>query len=190
MLRFTNKLQVFIECLLVKTIKLNLHNFGHTTYQISVAFFFPCASYFLAYVTSKTSTFHEFILHVILCVCVCVCVCTYVCVYVCGARGGAVGWGTALQVRKSIPDGVIGIFHWHKPCGRSTALELTQPLTEISTRNISWRYRRPVLTADDVTTFRCRLSWNLGASATWNPKGLSRTVMGLLNLCTSVRMYI
>jgi hypothetical protein len=27
---------------------------------------------------------------------------------------------------------------------------------------------------------RCRLSWNLGASTSWNPQGLSRPVMGLL----------
>jgi hypothetical protein len=26
----------------------------------------------------------------------------------------------------------------------------------------------------------CRLSWNLGASTSWNPQGLSRSVMGLL----------
>jgi hypothetical protein len=32
----------------------------------------------------------------------------------------------------------IGIFHWHNPSGRTMALELTQPLTEISTRNIPW----------------------------------------------------
>jgi len=54
-----------------------------------------------------------------------------------GARGGAVGWGTALQVAVLIPYGVIGIFHWHNPSGRTVALELTQPLTEMSTRNIS-----------------------------------------------------
>ena len=28
----------------------------------------------------------------------------------------------------------------------------------------------------------CRLSWNLGASTSWNPQGLSRLVMGLLYL--------
>jgi hypothetical protein len=28
----------------------------------------------------------------------------------------------------------------------------------------------------------CRLSWNLGASTSWNPQGLSRPVMGLLYL--------
>jgi hypothetical protein len=36
--------------------------------------------------------------------------------------------------------------------------------------------------ADKLTTFMCRLSWNLGASTSWNPVGLSRPVMGLLYL--------
>jgi hypothetical protein len=35
-------------------------------------------------------------------------------------------------------DGVTGIFHWHNPSGRTMALRLTQPLTEMTTRNISW----------------------------------------------------
>jgi len=34
----------------------------------------------------------------------------------------------------------------------------------------------------DLTTFMCRLSWNLGASVSWNLQGLSRSVMGLLYL--------
>jgi hypothetical protein len=38
----------------------------------------------------------------------------------------------------SIPDGVIGIFHCHNPSGRTMSLGLTQTLTEMSTRNISW----------------------------------------------------
>ena len=38
----------------------------------------------------------------------------------------------------SISDGVIGIFHWHNISGRTMALGLTQPLREMSTRNISW----------------------------------------------------
>jgi len=42
---------------------------------------------------------------------------------------------------------------------------------------------RPVRRADNLTTFMCRLSLNLGASSSWNPQGLSRTVMGLLYLC-------
>jgi hypothetical protein len=40
--------------------------------------------------------------------------------------------------------------------------------------------------ADNLTTFMCRLSRNLGASTSWNPKGLSRPVMGLLDIPTSV----
>jgi hypothetical protein len=42
--------------------------------------------------------------------------------------------------------------------------------------------RRPVRRAHNLTTFKCRLSINLGASNSWNPKGLSRPVMGLLYL--------
>jgi len=36
------------------------------------------------------------------------------------------------------PPCIIGIFYWHNPSGRTMALESTQPLTEMSTRNISW----------------------------------------------------
>jgi len=32
----------------------------------------------------------------------------------------------------------IGILNWHHPSGRTIALGLTQPLREMSTRNISW----------------------------------------------------
>jgi hypothetical protein len=38
----------------------------------------------------------------------------------------------------SISDGIIGIFHWHNPSGRTMALRSTQPLTEMSTTDISW----------------------------------------------------
>jgi len=40
--------------------------------------------------------------------------------------------------RPKLPDGFIGIFHWHNPSGRTMALGLTQPLIEMSTRNILW----------------------------------------------------
>jgi len=39
---------------------------------------------------------------------------------------------TSRKVSGSLPDGVIGIFHWHNPSGRITALRLSQPLTEMS----------------------------------------------------------
>ena len=53
-------------------------------------------------------------------------------------RGTRWRCATSWKVAGSIPDGVIGIFHWHKPSGRTMTLGLTQPLTEMSTRNISW----------------------------------------------------
>jgi hypothetical protein len=43
------------------------------------------------------------------------------------------------KVADSIPEGVNGIFNCHNPSGRTMALGLTQSLTEISTRNISFR---------------------------------------------------
>jgi hypothetical protein len=88
---------------------------------------------------------------------------------------------TSRMVAGSIPDGVIEIFHWHNPSGRTMALRSTQPLTEIGTRNFLGVWR-PVRRADNLTTFMCRVSWNLGASASWNPQGLFRCVMGLLYL--------
>ena len=90
---------------------------------------------------------------------------------------------TRRKVAGSIPDGVTAIFHWHNPCGRTMTLGLTQPLTEMSTRNISWGVKAAdALRADNLTTFMCRLSWNLGTSTSWNPLVLSRPVMGLLYL--------
>ena len=50
-----------------------------------------------------------------------------------GLRDGAVGWGTADKSRKvagSIPDGVMGIFHWFNPSGRTMALGSTHLLKE------------------------------------------------------------
>jgi hypothetical protein len=89
---------------------------------------------------------------------------------------------TNRQVADSIPDGVSGFFHWHNPVGRTMALGSTQPLTEMSTGNISWGVNAAGAMADNLTTFMCRLSGNLGASTSWNPEGLSRPVMGLLLL--------
>jgi hypothetical protein len=48
-------------------------------------------------------------------------------------------WGTRWRSwLRSIPDSVTGIFHWHNPSNRTIALGLTQHLTEMSNRNISW----------------------------------------------------
>jgi hypothetical protein len=50
-------------------------------------------------------------------------------------RSGAVGRGTALHAARS-RIGVIGIFHYLNPSGRTTALGTTESLTEITTRGI------------------------------------------------------
>jgi hypothetical protein len=91
---------------------------------------------------------------------------------------------TNRKVAGSFPDGVSEIFHLHNPSGRTMVLGFTQTLTYMSTRNISWGWRQPVCTADNLTTLMCRLSWNQGISTSWNPQGLSRPVMGLLYLFT------
>ena len=44
--------------------------------------------------------------------------------------------------------------------------------------------------ADNLTTFKGRLSWNLGSSTSWNPQGLSRPVMGLLYNQTAHRWQL
>ena len=74
---------------------------------------------------------------------------------------------TSRKVAGSITADVFGIFHWHNPSGRTMALGSTQPLTPLSTRIISLAVK--VHKADKPTTFMCRLSWNLGASNSWNP---------------------
>ena len=43
-----------------------------------------------------------------------------------------------LQGHGFVPDGGIGTFHSLNPSGRTIALGSTQPLTEMSTRDISW----------------------------------------------------
>jgi hypothetical protein len=59
------------------------------------------------------------------------------------ARGHVVAqWlrhcATNRKVARSIPDGVIGIFHWHNPSGHTMALASTQTPMEMSSRNIFW----------------------------------------------------
>jgi len=51
---------------------------------------------------------------------------------------------TSRKVAGLIPNGVIGFFHWHNPSGLSMPLGSTQPLTEMSTRNISWGVKAAV----------------------------------------------
>ena len=86
---------------------------------------------------------------------------------------------TSRKVTGSIPDGVIGIFHWRNPSSRTMALGLTQPLTEMSTRNISWG----VKAAGAYGWRPCRLHMPIvlksGSLNLVEPSGLCRPLMGL-----------
>jgi len=57
-----------------------------------------------------------------------------------GARSSAVGQGTAIQARRSrVRFPMVSLeFFVDSSSGRAMALGLTQPLTEINTRNICW----------------------------------------------------
>jgi hypothetical protein len=57
----------------------------------------------------------------------------------------------------------------------------TQPLTEISTRNICLGVKGGRFVG--LTTLWCRLTLNIGDSNSWNPRGLPRVVQELLYLC-------
>jgi hypothetical protein len=60
-----------------------------------------------------------------------------------GARGSVVGWGTMLQTGRS-PD-------FFNPSNRTMALGSTQPVTEMSTRNLPGGKKRPARRADNLT---------------------------------------
>jgi hypothetical protein len=93
-------------------------------------------------------------------------------------------WRSCLTL---ISDGVIGIFCGYNPSGRTMALGSTQPLTEMSTRNISWggggggKGGRYVGLPTSLPSCDNCLEI-LGASTSWNPQGLSRPVQRLLYL--------
>jgi hypothetical protein len=56
-----------------------------------------------------------------------------------GACSSIVGWGTMLQAGRSqdrIPMRSLHLFNWPNPSIRTMALVSTQPLTEMSTRNV------------------------------------------------------
>jgi hypothetical protein len=63
--------------------------------------------------------------------------------------------------------------HWDFLSIQSFRPHYVHGLTEVSTRNFSWRgLWRPVRRADNLTNLMCRLSGNMGASTSWNPQGL------------------
>jgi hypothetical protein len=120
----------------------------------------------------------------------------WICIYVCMHNlhivlllFSGMGWCSWLRhcvmsrkVAGSIPDGVIGIIHWHNPSGCTVALESTQPLTEMSTRDIFWGNGGQCmgLTALPPSCADCVEIWQLQPpGALW---ACNRPVQGLLLL--------
>jgi len=73
-------------------------------------------------------------------------------------------------------------FFSDNPSGRAIVLGSTQPLTEMSTRNISWLVKGDGAYGWQPYHHPVTLSWNLGTLTSWNPLGHSRPVTGLLYL--------
>jgi hypothetical protein len=55
------------------------------------------------------------------------------------------------KVAVSVPEEVIGFFDSPNPSNHTMALASTQPLTEISTRNLPEGIGRPARKADNIT---------------------------------------
>jgi hypothetical protein len=60
-------------------------------------------------------------------------------------------YATSRKVAGSIPDEVIGFFNLPNLSSRTMALGSTQPLTEMSTRNLPGGKKRPASGADNLT---------------------------------------
>jgi len=71
------------------------------------------------------------------------------------------------------------------------ALGLTQPLTELSTRNISWGGKGGrCIELTNLHLPKFRLSWNLGVSTSWNPQDLSRTLRGCFSFTSTFALKL
>jgi hypothetical protein len=96
--------------------------------------------------------------------------------FVIGARGSVVGWGTMLQVGSSpvrVPDEVDFLTDLIIPAALM-ALGSTQPLTEMSTRNLPGGKKRPARRADNFAAIYEPNVWkcaSLNLSQPWGPPG-------------------
>jgi hypothetical protein len=85
-------------------------------------------------------------------------------------------YATLQLVADSIPD-VIRFFSWSNPSSHTVALGLTQPLTEMSARNLPGDKRQPLHKADNLTTI-CELLQNVEALTSHKLMGLHSSLQG------------
>jgi hypothetical protein len=82
-----------------------------------------------------------------------------------GARGSVVDWGTILQVKR-LPVRVqdeVDFFNLPNPSSCTMALGSTQPLTEMSTRNLPGGKKRPVRRANNLAAIYEPNVWKCGS---------------------------
>jgi hypothetical protein len=82
-----------------------------------------------------------------------------------GAHGSIAGWGTMLQAGRSpvwVPDDV-DFFNLPNPSSLTMALGSTQPLREMSTRNLPGGKKRPARRADNLATMCVLDVWKCGS---------------------------
>ena len=95
---------------------------------------------------------------------------------------------TSQKVAGSIPDGVAGIFQCLNTSGRTIALGSTQPITEMSTRNLSWGGKSGrCVWLTTLPPSRADCLEILGDPTSWSPEGPPKVCNGVaLPFCRSV----
>jgi hypothetical protein len=84
---------------------------------------------------------------------------------------------TSWKVAGSIHDEVMGVFNLYNPSSRTMTLGSTQPLTEMSMRNLPGGKGQPARKADNITTICEPIVYKM-----WDPRRLK-------TLCSSTACY-
>jgi hypothetical protein len=95
-------------------------------------------------------------------------------------RSSVVGWGTMLRAGRSpvqVPD-EVDFFNWPNTSSRTMALRSTQPLTEMSTRNLPGGKKRPARRADNLAAICEPNVWKCGSLNLSQRYGPPRPVQG------------